>query len=1212
MGSSMNQDRCSGFCGGGRAAGGDEQLRSHSRRLLAQIGRACCLRVFVTAVLALTGCAGTAGKGVSAEGDASVERFARPTPPPDFDRARALLTLDQIPNDPAAPKPPTSAPASELPAAGLQRLAEARRLFSEHRYTETIGELEKVLRYNANNPDANRIMALACLLAGNDSRAQASAERARSLRPDDLGCHYVLGRLADKARKSDEALMHYRTALKCPDLPEGATIRVLTHYHLGLLLHEQRYYTAAIDQIGAFEAGVRSLGGQSKIDPELATIRRVHRAAALLRVARAQTLLGNYAGAVETLSGAATAHPADAEIREEYIAALVRDRRIETAEAEAKGYLADTKGDRQAVKLLLDLYRYLGRPERGVAAIKEVVTAQPENVDLWLMYADALLAARQYPQAAETLNALLIRHPQAGDARWRLIALERQRENWRAWLGQLANHLADQPDEFSRAAEELDKAPAAVAASMVQELVGGDEKHRKLIPPAPEDAKPAAALDYLFGRLCDRQDRIDDARRFFERSIQRMPGFLPAAIGVAELYVQRNRWSDALKVITAAQAGRKEPVAQLERLAGECYDGLDQAKEAVEHFEKAIQLDRTDTATILLLGRLHDRMGNSRDARRQYQAAVVLAPDDLTAREYLVRSLLTAAGSGPRAQAEHTQQARVLSELLEMRRINADHPATVRCSALFEFRYSAEPSGQKYADRLRRLVDLYPDDLRTRADLAAVLLLHLYDYAAALDEAEAMVRRSPYAVEGNELKALAQLRLLRLDEARQQLEKMLAWCPNRVAWLRHLAEVHLIELNYDGAIRTFERLLELPSSSPHTKYRTQQELIECYQEAGRFDKARSLLAQWMTQAAKEAGARMLYRQLLLTTDSKAKDMDTYLRRCREWLKEDPEDQTAGTWLLMGLLEAKRHDEALAVALEMLSKEKDPARPVVFLQLSLQSAGRFDEAIELARSELAAADEDKRLSQLKQLAAVYGRARRYDEMIARLKEYIAKAAEASEEQEVFDARLSLNSALVRARRFDEASRSINAMIDEAESKAVKMLLLQNLSYAYQKQDRMDLAEQRLREAYELSPLDTGINNDLGYTLADAGRELDRAERMIRIAVGENPRRAAYLDSLGWVLYKKGQFEQARIWLIRGAAQEAGQDPVIYDHLGDTYWRLEQKAEAVKAWHKALELHQEKLVEGEVEPADKFVPMVKAKIEAAGKGREPGVAPTAGGQ
>jgi Tfp pilus assembly protein PilF len=210
-----------------------------------------------------------------------------------------------------------------------------------------------------------------------------------------------------------------------------------------------------------------------------------------------------------------------------------------------------------------------------------------------------------------------------------------------------------------------------------------------------------------------------------------------------------------------------------------------------------------------------------------------------------------------------------------------------------------------------------------------------------------------------------------------------------------------------------------------------------------------------------------------------------------------------------------------------------------------------------------------------------------------------------EDYIFEYRLRLGRLLARAGRFDDAVDHLDKLLEEQKDDQRRAYLLRSLSMVYQQQERPDLARERLREAYALAPSDVGLNNDLGYTLADAGVELDEAERMIRLAVGEAPRVSAYLDSLGWVLYKKGEFADACMWLKRAAALQEGQDAVIFDHLGDVLWKLEQRHEARSSWRRALEVYEQQLVRGDIDPDDRIPTRVRGKLEAARTGSAPAV-------
>ena len=62
---------------------------------------------------------------------------------------------------------------------------------------------------------------------------------------------------------------------------------------------------------------------------------------------------------------------------------------------------------------------------------------------------------------------------------------------------------------------------------------------------------------------------------------------------------------------------------------------------------------------------------------------------------------------------------------------------------------------------------------------------------------------------------------------------------------------------------------------------------------------------------------------------------------------------------------------------------------------------------------------------------------------------------------------------------------------------------------------------------------------------------------------------YLDSLGWIYYKSGKYNEALVEIERAAATSV-EDPTIYDHMGDILIKLGQKEKGISAWEKALEM------------------------------------------
>jgi len=111
-----------------------------------------------------------------------------------------------------------------------------------------------------------------------------------------------------------------------------------------------------------------------------------------------------------------------------------------------------------------------------------------------------------------------------------------------------------------------------------------------------------------------------------------------------------------------------------------------------------------------------------------------------------------------------------------------------------------------------------------------------------------------------------------------------------------------------------------------------------------------------------------------------------------------------------------------------------------------------------------------------------------------------------------------------------------------------------------------AEKDLQKALEYRPDNAFVLNYLGYAWADQGKNLEQSLEMIRKALALEPRDGYITDSLGWVYYRMGRFDEAVPYLER-AVELLPYDPTINDHLGDAYWRVGRKLEARFQWKRA---------------------------------------------
>jgi tetratricopeptide (TPR) repeat protein len=191
-----------------------------------------------------------------------------------------------------------------------------------------------------------------------------------------------------------------------------------------------------------------------------------------------------------------------------------------------------------------------------------------------------------------------------------------------------------------------------------------------------------------------------------------------------------------------------------------------------------------------------------------------------------------------------------------------------------------------------------------------------------------------------------------------------------------------------------------------------------------------------------------------------------------------------------------------------------------------------------------------------------------------------------------------------KRLPEALRVLDAAKDAV---ATDPDLLYYVAHVYGRIDQKQTEEQLLEQVVALDPQNAPANNDLGYTWADAGKNLARAEEMIRLAVDAEPDNQSFLDSLGWVLYKRGKFAEALVYFEKAIGPATRPDPVVLDHMGDVLYRLSRAEGAVKQWKRA----QERLgqVESERDDLKKLRLQLIQKLRQQKDGQPVDVAPTA---
>ena len=200
--------------------------------------------------------------------------------------------------------------------------------------------------------------------------------------------------------------------------------------------------------------------------------------------------------------------------------------------------------------------------------------------------------------------------------------------------------------------------------------------------------------------------------------------------------------------------------------------------------------------------------------------------------------------------------------------------------------------------------------------------------------------------------------------------------------------------------------------------------------------------------------------------------------------------------------------------------------------------------------------------------------------------------AAERPERSDALVELGNLMRSRERFPEAVKAYDEALKRIGTPDQRhWTLLYYRGVALQRSDQWPRAEADFLKALELEPDQPHVLNYLAYTWVERGENFDRALDMLRKAVSLRPEDGYIVDSLGWVYYRLGRYEEAVVELEK-AIELRPNDPVINDHLGDAYWRVGRRHEARYQWQRALSFKPE---------ADQVAP-IQAKLQN-GLGKAP---------
>ncbi len=147
--------------------------------------------------------------------------------------------------------------------------------------------------------------------------------------------------------------------------------------------------------------------------------------------------------------------------------------------------------------------------------------------------------------------------------------------------------------------------------------------------------------------------------------------------------------------------------------------------------------------------------------------------------------------------------------------------------------------------------------------------------------------------------------------------------------------------------------------------------------------------------------------------------------------------------------------------------------------------------------------------------------------------------------------------------DAALKGVEFVVENDELK-IQLLSIAGDAAHYAK--KLHLVDSIYEQALILNPENAYALNNYAYFLSLRKENLDKADSMSFLSLQIEPNSASYLDTYGWILYQKKEYEKAKSYIEQSLKLSPNSGEVL-EHYGDILYKLGEKEEAVKFWNKA---------------------------------------------
>ena len=511
-----------------------------------------------------------------------------------------------------------------------------------------------------------------------------------------------------------------------------------------------------------------------------------------------------------------------------------------------------------------------------------------------------------------------------------------------------------------------------------------------------------------------------------------------------------------------------------------------------------------------------------------------------------------------------------------------------RASALTHFVEGMALEGNGEMDRAlesyRQVLNVDPGQSELASRVAA-LLIRQEDFPQAIDVLKDSIKANPNNAEPYRQLAFIYAKYLKkTDQAIDYANRAIALNPRDIDAYHHLVEIELAAGEEKKAFEVLDRAAKVRTDDANFWIRLGKlYAVILYKpdsplKPDELKRVNEIFKKAAEHANDDPAVLKDVADYYASSQQLKEAIPLYLRV----LELQPDDANAREKLATGFILTNQRGKAVEMLEQIIKEHPDKYQPYDLLAQvlddearSLQRENRLDEA--KAKFAKVAANYEQSLLINPDHAGIY--LRLAELLLGPLKDPERAVKFLAEARRRFPGAPEIVYYLALAQREARQTQQAVATFEEAlheaeldqDNEIVNAKFYFNYGATAEQAGLYDKAADLLRKSIALDPATAAeAYNYLGYMWADHSMHLDEAEEMIKRALELEPNNGSYLDSLGWVEFRKGKFDEALADLLRAAKNMGHDDPIVFEHIGDAYWKLDRLPQAVESWQKALAL------------------------------------------